>query len=561
MSFITSALVAAIIAFVCLYAVRQLVPSSSLPLPPGPKPLPLIGNAHQAPKSHAWFQFTKWGREYGPIFYMNMLGQPLIVLSTSRAAHELLSKRGATFSDRPKMFVAQELALKNLNVLLMDYHERFRLRQRLENTVLNQGVSAKYRVIQALESKQLLFDLLKNASGKGADVHNYFERSTASTIFALFYGHRIMNAEDPDLLGATHLNDEFSEFVQVGRFLVDTFPALNILPGPMAPWKKMAESHFQRRREMHIRSLDRGLKEPGWTFSKQLHKTIHDEQLPLPYDELAAEFGTLVLAALDGTVETMMWFVIACITQDRGFVAKAQRQLDEVVGRDRLPSFDDKQKLWYITAILEEMMRWRPVGAGGVPHFTKVESTYEGYRIPAGSIVIANHWAITREEAVFGPDVEDFMPERWVAPDTAETGQIRDLPVVGFGYGRRTCPGRHFARNILWISMARVLWAFKVKAGLDEQMEETVVEALNSTDGLVMRPLAFKASFEPRDQNARQIDHRARMRYNPRRPRSFAHRNWRMPHPYAQERKLARGTFGCDIYKKKFTYPGQIELS
>lgn len=395
--------------------------------------------------------------------------------------------------------------MKNLNVLLMDYHDRFRLRQRLENAVLNQNASAKYLEVQEMESRQLLFDLLKNASGTGRDVHDYFERSTASTIFGLFYGYRIMDAKDPRLLAAIKMNDEFSEFVQVGRFLVDSFPAINVLPGPLAPWKAMAESHFQRKGKLHVGNLNQGLAQPGWTFARQMQKTIEAEQLPLPQRELAAEFGTLVDAALDGTVETMMWFLIACITQDRGFVAKAQKQLDEVVGRGRLPSFGDKEKLWYITAILEETLRWRPVGAGGVPHYTKVESVYEGYRIPANSIVIANHWAITREEAVFGPDAENFMPERWVAPDTPETGEIKSLPIVGFGYGRRTCPGRHFARNILWISMARLLWAFKVEAGREENMRKTFVEPLDSTDGLVMRPLPFKASFEPRDQNAREI--------------------------------------------------------
>ena len=105
MAFVTSVLAAAAIGLMCLYLIRQLVTISSLPLPPGPRPLPVIGNVHQAPKSHAWLQFAKWGKEYGPIFYMSMLGKPLIVLSTSQAAHELLAKRGATFSDRAPLFV------------------------------------------------------------------------------------------------------------------------------------------------------------------------------------------------------------------------------------------------------------------------------------------------------------------------------------------------------------------------------------------------------------------------------------------------------------------------
>ncbi|KAI0096816.1 putative cytochrome P450 [Hypoxylon sp. NC0597] len=499
-------LFAGIIALLCLYFIRRRVNSSPLPLPPGPRPLPIIGNVHQAPKSHSWKQFHAWGKTYGPIFHLNMLGQSVIVLSTSQAAHELLAKRGATFSDRPRLVLAGELALKGLNTLLMPYDDRFHLHQRLENSVLNQKASSAYLPFQEMESKQMLFDLLINAGGSGTDCHGYFERTAASTIFALFYGFRVKSSEDPTLLAVLALDEDFSQFVRVGEHIVDTFPVLNYLPGFLAPWKAKAESHWRRQCALHGGNLRRGLTGPGWTFVKQIHNIIQDERISMPTEELALEFGTLVDAALDGTTETLNWFVIACITQNRDFVVKARKDLDAVVGRDRLPSFEDKPNLLYISALVEEVMRWRPAGAGGVPHFTKTESIYEGYRIPAGSVVIANHWAITREEAIFGPDADSFRPERWLGPEGTEGKELKNLPVVGFGYGRRTCPGRHFARNIVWITIARLLWAFDIEPGLSEETgKPEFVDAEASTDGLVMRPLPFKVSFKPRGSWVRDI--------------------------------------------------------
>jgi hypothetical protein len=87
----------------------------------------------------------------------------------------------------------------------------------------------------------------------------------------------------------------------------------------------------------------------------------------------------------------------------------AQLEIDSVVGRDRLPTFEDKPTLPYITAMVNEVLRWRPVaplgplyrrfsdssqskGVTGIPHFIAVEDEYRGYRIPAGSIVIGNTW-------------------------------------------------------------------------------------------------------------------------------------------------------------------------
>ncbi|KAI8958464.1 putative cytochrome P450 [Daldinia sp. FL1419] len=495
------------ITVLCLYIIKRIFKSSSsLPLPPGPRPLPIIGNVHQAPRSHAWKQFHTWGKEYGPIFHLNMLGQPVIVLSTSAAAHELLARRGATFSDRPRLFLGGELALKGLNTLLMSYDERFRQHQKLENSVLNQKAASTYIPFQALESKQLLLDLLQSGGGSGTDCRPHFERTAASTLLALFYGFRLETAEDPALLAEISLTEDFSEFVQAGAHIVDTFPILNNLPSFLAPWKAKAESHWARQRALHIGNFQRGLDTSNWTFAKHLHKAVQDGDISMQVDELALELGTIIGAALDGTTETVMWFVVACVTQNRGFIVRAQKDLDIVVGRNRLPNFEDKPKLTYISAIVEEILRWRPAGAGGVPHFTKTENNYEGYRIPAGSIIIPNHWAITREEKVFGPDVDQFIPERWMEQESPKTGVLKDLPVVGFGYGRRTCPGRHLARNFVWMAIAQLLWAFDIEAGLSEETgQPEYIDAEASTDGLAMRPLPFKALFKLRGPWVRDI--------------------------------------------------------
>lgn len=70
-------------------------------LPPGPKPLPGIGNLHQLPKSRQWFEFYQWSKEYGPVMYLNMAGQHFVVLSSDKVAQDLLTRRGAQYSDRP----------------------------------------------------------------------------------------------------------------------------------------------------------------------------------------------------------------------------------------------------------------------------------------------------------------------------------------------------------------------------------------------------------------------------------------------------------------------------
>ena len=71
---------------------------------------------------------------------------------------------------------------------------------------------------------------------------------------------------------------------------------------------------------------------------------------------------------------------------------KAQAELDAVVGPDRLPDFADRDSLPYIDAILKETTRWHPVVPLGIPHKSFEDDVYDGYHIPAGTVLIPNCW-------------------------------------------------------------------------------------------------------------------------------------------------------------------------
>lgn len=163
---------------------------------------------------------------------------------------------------------------------------------------------------------------------------------------------------------------------------------------------------------------------------------------------------------------------------------------------------------------MNETLRWRPVVVQGVPHFTKTEDQYMGYHIPANSTVLPNAFAITRDESVFGDNVDSFVPERWLVQESdmgqhphidlcgLNTSAIKDLPQTGFGFGRRICIGRIIARNQLFIQMARILWSFDVDAGVVDEAtgaRHNVVD-MDLTEGFVSQPKPFRAVMRPRGQ-------------------------------------------------------------
>ncbi|KAI0301503.1 cytochrome P450, partial [Russula brevipes] len=91
----------------------------------------------------------------------------------------------------------------------------------------------------------------------------------------------------------------------------------------------------------------------------------------------------------------------------------------------------------------------------GVAHRVTQSDEYEGYFIPAGSIIIANVWGMLHDPNVF-VEPHRFYPERWFSPNAPA------FPNQAFGFGARLCPGRFFARRSIWANIVGILAMFKI---------------------------------------------------------------------------------------------------
>ena len=107
---------------------------------------------------------------------------------------------------------------------------------------------------------------------------------------------------------------------------------------------------------------------------------------------------------------------------------KAQDLVDETIGRDRLPTFEDLPRLPYITAMIREAFRWRTVAPLAIPHAVVKDDMYEGYFIPKGATIFSLSHTMHEDEELY-PDHQEYRPERFLN----ETGQLNNLPHAGFG--------------------------------------------------------------------------------------------------------------------------------
>ena len=157
----------------------------------------------------------------------------------------------------------------------------------------------------------------------------------------------------------------------------------------------------------------------------------------------------------------MHWWALAMIAHPE-VQKRAQDELDTVVGRSRTPRFSDATGLPYIQAIVQEVLRWRPVLALALPHTSTEDDWYEGMFIPKGTLCLTNLWHCHHDPSAYGDDAADFRPERFlnahgeVIPGPADT---REDGHCTFGFGRRACVGKHLANESLFIYIATTLWS------------------------------------------------------------------------------------------------------
>lgn len=271
---------------------------------------------------------------------------------------------------------------------------------------------------------------------------------------------------------------------------MDIFPALNRLPRFLAKWKRVGDDFHNRRAELYGKNAANALDMPSWSWAKQ--SIVHDAH-PVSHKELVFLLGEIYETASHTTAGALVVAILACVSYPAA-VRRVQDELDTQIGRDRLPNLNDVPNLPYTQSFVQEVLRWRPLAPGGIPHSPTRDDNYRGFLIPKGAIVNASHWCLEMDEEVFHSP-EEFIPERWM--------DNSDLPTAGFGFGRRTCPGQHLARNTLLLIVSQLLWAFHVRW---KEGQQAKLETLEMThEGIFSKPCSFEATFTVRSPMHGQV--------------------------------------------------------
>ncbi|KAH7929265.1 cytochrome P450 [Leucogyrophana mollusca] len=481
-----------LVAAICLaFLVSRIRKSTrTLPLPPGPTPIPFIGNVIGLKPDTVWISYAEWGAIYGEIIYTTALTQRIVVINSERVANDLLEKRSRIYSDRLQMALVDVFGWGNLTSS-MPYGPAWRKHRRLYNQVFHAQSALTYRPEQLQRAYEMVSHMLVHPKEFGDHLETY----AAAVVMSVVYGYDIQ-PNDPFVDTArTSVDMVTSVATPEKSAIVSAFPFVLKLPMWLPGMGFMRDGMVCRKytREMldgpyeYVqKSLADGTAKPSMVSDAIQRYRIHETEDPEMVHNIKASSGTAYAVQ---TVSTIQVFLIAMM-QNPEVQKRAHAEVDAVVGNTRLPSFSDRQSLPYVEALIRETRRWRPITPIGVPHATTEDDVYEGYYIPKGVAIIPNLWAMSRDEAKY-PSPESFRPERFLGPD----GNLTDDTVAwSFGFGRRICPGRHIADAAVWAAIVCILAVFRIEKPEGPEQE------IKWKTGLTSLALPFKCSFISRKE-------------------------------------------------------------
>ncbi|RDB17474.1 hypothetical protein Hypma_001603 [Hypsizygus marmoreus] len=504
---ITADLVACFTSFALLVYLFLKTRPKDLPLPPGPRKLPIIGNLLSMPSSVEWETYHEWSKLFdSDIIHLNVAGTSILVLDTAEAAFELLERRSSIYSSRARMPMLTELSGYNFAIGFMKYGNRWREHRRLIHQSFHPTAAKLFHPKLLKATHGFLCRILLRPDMNFSDHLPYL---SGETIVSIAYGIDVLPENDPYIMASEKGMQPVRAAGVPGAFLVDTFPLLKYVPEwmPFAGFKRKAKEWKEIAHQMvdlpfnaAMRNIENGGFTPSFV-SRSLENMNDSQDLQHQEDVIKSVAGTMYTAGSDTTTSAIASCILGFLTNPEA-LKKAQQELDAVLHPGQLPSFQDQESLPYVAAVVKEALRWKEVTPIGIPHLLDADDEYKGYRLPAGSIVIPNAWAMLHNETVYS-DPFTFNPDRFVKDGKLDP-DVRDPTHAAFGFGRRICPGRYMAYDAVWIAIASLVAAFDITKGVDEDgnIIEPTYEYLT---GLVCQPLPFKCQIKPRSKPAEAL--------------------------------------------------------
>ncbi|XP_026776880.3 cytochrome P450 2C23 [Pangasianodon hypophthalmus] len=451
--------------------------------PPGPTPLPFVGNLLQFMKDP--MNVARSTLQYGDLCSVYVGRRPMIVLNNIEVVKEALVQNGTVFSGRPYMPLI-EWVTKGYGIIAVTYGHAWKQQRRFAlHTLRNFGLGKKTVEERVAEEAHCLITEMLKHEGKPFNPFHPIMNAVSNIICSIVFGDRFdyNNKRFAKLLEILNENIRLSGSA-VG-LIFNLVPFIKHLPGPHQKVHQNASSLIGFIREVmeeHEKTLDtENLRDFIDAYLVEISKQKSSKDSTFHEENLLMSTADLFLAGTETTATTLRWGLIFIMNHPE-IQERCHEEIVRVLGYDRAPSMDDRTSLPYTHATVHEILRFGNIAPLGVIHQTTETTQLRGFTIPKGTEITPNLMAILQDK------------EHWKHPDTFnpenfldENGQFcKNEFFLPFSLGPRVCLGESLARTELFIFFTSLLQRLRFSWPHDAPPID-----MNGSMGVVRMPYPF----------------------------------------------------------------------
>ncbi|XP_060639586.2 cytochrome P450 2G1-like [Anolis sagrei] len=430
--------------------------------PPGPTPLPLIGNFLQMKSSEILKSLLKLHEKYGPVFTVYFGSRPVLVLCGHQAVKEALIDKAEEFSGRvcmPSMvptFQGYGVGFAN--------GERWKELRRFSLAVLRSFGMGKKSIEQRIqEEAQFLLEEFRKTNEKPFEPTTLLSHAFTNIICSIVFGNRF-DYEDKEFHALlVMLNEFFLEMSSSWAQFYDIYANyLKYIPGLYSKFydSKDLKLFVAKRIKKNQETLDPNFPRDFIDcFLIQMEKEKDNPGSEYNIKNLQLSILNLVLGGSETGSCTLKYGFLFLMKYPEVQV-NVHEEIDQVIGHDRVPNTEDRRQMPYTDAVIHEVQRCSDVLPMSVAHMVTCDTEFRGYLIPKGMTVYPILSTVLHDPTMFkSPNA--FNPENFLD----ENGSFKKNDAfVPFSAGKRNCLGEGLARMELFLFFTTILQSFQLKS-------------------------------------------------------------------------------------------------
>ncbi|XP_020819810.1 cytochrome P450 2C19-like isoform X1 [Phascolarctos cinereus] len=441
-------------------------------LPPGPVPLPIVGNILQVDLKNIPQSLRKLEKQYGPVFTLQLGVERVVVLYGYKAVKEALIDHGDKFADRGPIPLLK-LVTNAVGIIASNGETWKQMRRFSLMTLRNFGMGKRSIEERVQEVAKNLMEELKKTKGLPCDPTFILGCAPCNVICSIIFQKCFEYKDQKFLYLMKLLNENIKILSSPWMRVYNSFPSLvRYLPGSHHKAVKNMQSILEfilEEVKEHQRTLDPS--NPRDFIDCFLMKMEQEKQQPqseFTIEHLVRTVSDLFSAGTETTSTTLRYGLLLLLKHPE-IEGKLHEEIDRVIGRDRSPCMEDRNKMPYTNAVIHEIQRYIDLIPNNVPHAVSEDVQFRQYLIPKGTTVIPALSSVLYDDEEF-PHPDQFDPGHFLD----ESGNFKKSNYfMPFSAGKRMCVGESLARMELFLFFTSILQNFTLKSPIDPEDIDT----------------------------------------------------------------------------------------